>query len=484
MTSNRLIPVQHTFDFADEAERTRRALEAQRSESDLAAVKQTALSSDSEYLRKKIVELRNLERAWKKVRANHGAPGPDGVDLDEFYQTFCTQWPTIRQQLLEGTYEPSPARRKSIPKPDGSERNLGIPNVQERLLQQAILQVLTPISNPDFSESSFGFRPKRSAQQAATQVQAQIRAGYRHCVDMDLSKFFDRRPTLRVGARHDVLMTRVARKVRDKRLLRLIGRYLRAGVMVEAQLQPSIEGTMQGGPLSPILANILLDDFDKELERRGLRFVPGTDAQRWSADDFLVFTKTREAARRVFASVERYLTRKLKLVVNRQKSSLRSTNGVEFLGFQFVGYGGQIRVSPKNIRKFKDRVHEITRRNRGVSMRHRYQELRRYFQGWVGYFRVVPIKSFFGELDKWVRRRLRSCYWKQWKNPRTRIANLKCLGIREKEAVTHGVSSKGPWVMSASQAVHQALSVDHLTESGLANLSDLWHKLAARKRIA
>jgi RNA-directed DNA polymerase len=191
MTSNRLIPVQHTFDFADEAERSRRALEAQRSESDLAAVKQTALSSDSENLMEKIVELRNIERAWKKVKANHGAPGPDGVDLDEFYQTFCTQWPTIRQQLLEGTYEPSPARRKSIPKPDGSERNLGIPNVQERLLQQAILQVLTPIFDPDFSESSFGFRPKRSAQQAATQVQAHIRAGYRHCVDMDLSKFFD-----------------------------------------------------------------------------------------------------------------------------------------------------------------------------------------------------------------------------------------------------------------------------------------------------
>ncbi|MCA9108164.1 MAG: group II intron reverse transcriptase/maturase, partial [Planctomycetales bacterium] len=192
--------------------------------------------------------------------------------------------------LLDGTYQPEPARRKSIPKPDGSERNLGIPNVQERLLQQAILQVLTPIFDPDFSESSFGFRPKRSAQQAALQVQAHIRASYRHCVDMDLSKFFDR-------VQHDVLMIRVARKVHDKRVLRLIGRYLRAGVMVDGNLQPSIEGTMQGGPLSPILANILLDDFDKELERRELRFVR-------YADDFLVFTKTREAARRVFDSVE------------------------------------------------------------------------------------------------------------------------------------------------------------------------------------
>ena len=202
------------------------------------------------------------------------------------------------------------------------------------------------------------------------------------------------------------------------------------------------------------------------------------------ADDFLVFTKTREAARRVYASVGRYLTRKLKRVVNRQKSRTCSTDGVEFVSFIFVGYGGQIRVSPKNIQKFKDRVRQITRRNRGVSMARRYQELRWYFQGWVGYFRLVPIKSFFSEIDKWVRRRLRSCYWKQWKNPRTRIANLKKLGIREKEAVTHGVSSKGPWVMSSSQAVHEALSVESLQESGLASLLEIWSKLTAKKRIA
>ena len=247
--------------------------------------------------------------------------------------------------------------------------------------------------------------------------------------------------------------------------------------MVGAELQPSLEGTMQGGPLSPLLANILLDDFDKELERRGLHFVR-------YADDFLVFTKTSQAARRVYVSVGRYLTRKLKLVVNRQKSLVCSTDGVEFLGFLFQGYGGQIRVSPKNIRKFKDRVREITRRNRGVSMSHRYQELRRYFQGWVGYFGLVPIKSCFSELDKWVRRRLRCCYWKQWRGPRTRIAHLRKLGIREHEAVTHGVSSKGPWVMSASQAVHEALSVGYLAAAGLVSLSDLWSTLAPWKRTA
>jgi RNA-directed DNA polymerase len=411
-----------------------------------------------------------MERAWKNVKANRGAPGPDGITLKEFFHTFRSRWPTVRQQLLEGTYEPSPARRKSIPKPDGSERHLGIPNIQDRLIQQAILQVLTPIFDPGFSVSSFGFRPKRSAQDAAKQVQAHIRSGYRHCVDMDLSKFFDR-------VQHDVLLARVARKVHDTRLLRLIGRYLRAGVMVDTQLQPSPEGTMQGGPLSPLLANILLDDFDKELEQRQLRFVR-------YADDFLVFTKTKEAARRVYVSVGRYLTRKLKLVVNRQKSRICSTDGVEFLGFIFLGYSGQMRVSPKNIQKFKDRVREVTRRNRGVSMAHRYQELRRYFHGWVGYFGLVPIKSFFSEMDKWVRRRLRSCYWKQWRRPHNRIANLKKLGIREHEAVTHGISSKGPWVMSASQAVHQALSVDYLAGEGLVSLSDIWSKLTAQKRTA
>jgi RNA-directed DNA polymerase len=470
MTSIRPTQAQRSFDFGDEVEAPNPASEPQRGESASAVVKKTTLSDPSDQLMEQIVDPANMERAWKNVKANHGAPGPDGVTIDEFFQTFRDQWPTVRQQLLDGAYDPSPARRKAIPKPDGSERFLGIPNVQERLIQQAILQVLTPIFDPGFSESSFGFRPNRSAQEAAKQVQAHIRSGFRHCVDMDLSKFFDR-------VQHDVLLARVSRKVHDKRLLSLIGRYLRAGVMVDAQLQPSLEGTMQGGPLSPILANILLDDFDKELERRGLRFVR-------YADDFLVFTKTSEAARRVYGSVGRYLTRKLKLVVNRQKSRICRTDGVEFLGFIFNGYSGQIRVSPKNIRKFKDRVREITRRNRGVSLSHRYQELRWYFQGWVGYFCLVPIKSFFSEMDKWVLRRLRSCYWKQWRRPRTRIANMRKLGIREHEAFTHGISSKGPWVMSGSQAVHQALSKAYLTGSGLVSLFEIWMKLTAKKRIA
>lgn len=424
------------------------------------------LEHSSDQLMEKIVDPDNLERGWKKVRSNHGAPGPDGITIDEFPDDFREHWPEIRQELLDGTYVPSPARRKSIPKPDGSQRHLGIPNVMDRLIQQAVLQILTPIFDPDFSESSFGFRPKRSAQDAAKQVQRYIRLGYRQCIDMDLSKFFDR-------VQHDILMVRVARKVHDRRLLKLIGRYLRAGVMVDTELQPSIEGTMQGGPLSPILANILLDDFDKELESRGLHFVR-------YADDFLVFTKTSQAAERVARSIEHYLTRKLRLVINHQKSRICKTDGVEFLGFAFDGYGGNFRVSPKNQQKFKDRVREITRRNRGVSMSHRLEELRRYIQGWVGYFSLVPMKTYFEILDKWVRRRIRSCYWKQWRNPRTRIRNLRQLGVRRDQSVTHGVSSKGAWVMSSSQAVHEALSIAYLTQEGLVSLLTIWQKLTAR----
>ena len=425
------------------------------------------LEHSSDQFMEKIVDPANLESAWKKVRSNHGAPGPDGITIDDFPDHCREHWPVIRQQLLDGTYIPGPARRKSIDKPDGGQRHLGIPNVMDRLIQQAVLQILTPMFDPGFSESSFGFRPKRSAQDAAKQVQAHIRSGYRHCIDMDLAKFFDK-------VQHDVLMVRVARKVHDRRLLKLIGRYLRAGVMVDTDLQPSIEGTMQGGPLSPLLANILLDDFDKELESRGLHFVR-------YADDFLVFTKTSEAAQRVARSIENYLTRKLRLVINHQKSRLCPTDGVEFLGFAFVGYGGNFRVSPKNQQKFKDRVREITRRNRGVSMSYRLLELRRYFQGWVGYFSLVPMKTYFELLDKWVRRRIRSCYWKQWRNPRTRIHNLRKLGVRRDQAVTHGISSKGAWVMSSSQAVHEALSIAYLTSQGLASLLTIWQKLTARK---
>jgi RNA-directed DNA polymerase len=417
-----------------------------------------------------IVDQANIEKAWKRVKANRGAPGPDGVTLDEFFNTFRHHWPDVRRQLLKGTYRPTPVRRKTISKPDGGARNLGIPNVIERLIQQAILQVLTPIFDPEFSESSYGYRPGRSAQDAVQQTQKTIRDGHHWCVDMDLSKFFDR-------VQHDVLMVRVSRKVHDKRLLRLIGRFLRAGVMVEGLHQPTEEGTPQGGPLSPLLANIMLDDLDKELEQRGLRFVR-------YADDFLIFVRSELAARRVFASVERYLTTRLKLQVNREKSRVCKADGVEFVGYAFHGYGGQIRVSPKKINLFKRRASEILNRNRGISMASRLNELRLYLRGWIDYFILEQRKSLAQNLDKWLRRRVRACYWKTWRLPRTRVRKLKSFGVPHDEAMSYGNSRKGYWRMSMVSAVQRSLSNDWLASQGLFSLSMRWSELAPKRRIA
>ena len=470
MSSRRLKTKPAIIDFSHEALADCFATEPQRGQSNVAAMEKTALGSADTNLIERVVAWDNLAKAWKAVRANRGAPGPDGITINDFPEHFYQHWPTIRRQLLEGTYQPGASRRKSIPKKDGGERSLGIPNVMERLIQQAVSQILTPLFDPDFSESSYGYRPKRSASGAVKQIQRTIRSGYRHCVDMDLSKFFDR-------CQHDALLARVARKVHDKRVLKLIGRFLRAGVIVEGQLQPSPEGVIQGSPLSPLLSNILLDDLDQELEARGLHFVR-------YADDFLVFTRTAIAAQRVFRSVERFLTRQLKLVVNRDKSRIGSTDGAEFLAYQFHGYSGQIRVSPKSLRKFKQRARELLNRNHGMSTRQRLQELNRYLRGWIGYFALEQRKSQFGTLDKWLRRRLRACIWKQWRLPRTRIRKLKQLGVPHDEAYSHGSSRKGPWRMSKSFAVSMAMSIQWLTDQGLFNLSKRWSELAPVRRTA
>jgi RNA-directed DNA polymerase len=417
-----------------------------------------------------VVDPDNVRRAWKQVRANRGAPGPDGVTLAEFPEWVRPRWPTIRQQLLDGTYRPEPVRRKTIAKPDGGERLLGIPNVLDRLIQQAILQVLTPVFDPGFSESSYGFRPGRSAHGAAKQVQRTIRRGYRFVVDMDLSKFFDR-------CQHDVLMSRVARKVRDERLLTLIGRYLRAGVMVEGVLHASEEGTPQGGPASPFLANILLDDLDKELERRGLPFVR-------YADDFVIFTKSRRAAERVFRSVNRYLTDHLRLVVNETKSRIVEADGVEYLGFVFRGRRATIQVSEKSLSKFKRRIRELTGRSRGVSMDQRMSELRSYLRGWMGYFGLAQQSNLFDKLDQWLRRRLRMCYWKRWRWVRTRRRELIRLGVPRRQAIRHARSRKGPWHMAKSIATGVGLTNAWLAAQGLLSLKTLWAHLAPLRRTA
>jgi len=390
--------------------------------------------------------------------------------VGEFPEWFRPQWSTIRQQLLDGTYQPSPARRVSIEKPDGGTRELGIPNVLDRVIQTAIVLILNRIFDPDFSESSYGYRPIRSAQGAVKQVQKIIRSKRRWCVDMDLSKFFDR-------VQHDVLMRRVSRKVHDKRLLKLIGRYLRAGVLVDGLCQPSEEGTMQGGPLSPLLSNIYLDDLDKELERRGLPFVR-------YADDFVIFTKSEAAAQRVYRSVERFLSERLKLIVNHVKSSIRKTDGLEYVGYEFRGFSGQIRVSQKKLAAFKQRATEILRRNRGISMRTRLNEFRSYARGWLGYFGLDQVKSTFRGLDKWLRRRVRSCYLKQWRKSSTRLKQLLKLGVNKRDALGAAKSGKGPWRLSRTLPVQRGLSTEFLAEQGLFNLEEDWKSLAHLRRNA
>ena len=429
----------------------------QRDVSGQASIEKSALD-ETHSLMEQIVDEIIIEMAWARTKAKRGAPGPDGISIDEFPEWFRPQWEDIRQQLIDGTYRPQAARRVSIEKPDGGTRELGIPNLLDRVIQTAIVLVLTPIFDPEFSESSFGYRPHRSAQGAVKQVQTIIRGGRRWCVDMDLSKFFDR-------VQHDVLMSRVARKVRDKRLLKLIGRYLRAGVMVDGLCQPSSEGTMQGGPLSPLLSNIYLDDLDKELEKRGLPFVR-------YADDFVIFTKSQAAAERVYASVERFLKQRLKLTVNHNKSSIRKTDGLEYVGYEFRGFGGKIRVSRKKLDAFQRRVKEIFRRNRGKSMKQRYAEYRSYAQGWLGYFALEQVKSTFTKLDKWIRRRVRACYWKQWRKAKTRLKKLMSLGVPYCDARKFAYSGKGPWRLSKTSGVQQALNNEYLSNEGLFSLSE------------
>jgi RNA-directed DNA polymerase len=467
MTSDQTNPMQRTFEFLEDDAAGPNILT---DDSSRAAIEKSALGAEANNLMEEIVDEVNMEMAWARVKANRGAPGPDGIMVEDFPEWFAPRWQKIRQQLLDGTYQPSSARRVSIAKPDGGTRELGIPNVLDRLIQAAIVLVLTPIFDPEFSESSFGYRPHRSAQDAVRQIQKIIRSGRRRCVNMDLSKFFDR-------VQHDVLMARVSRKVHDKRLLKLIGRYLRAGVMIDGLCQPSTEGTMQGGPLSPLLSNVYLDALDKELERRGLPFVR-------YADDFVIFTKSDAAARRVYASVERFLTTKLKLIVNTTKSSIRKTDGLEYVGYEFRGYGGQIRVSRKKLAAFKDRAKEIFRRNRGTSMKKRFAEFRSYAIGWLGYFQLDQVKTTFSQLDKWLRRRVRACYWKQWRKSITRLRKLMSLGLSYDDARPFAMSGKGPWRLSTTSGVQRALSNDYLASEGLLSLSDRWDQLASSRRTA
>lgn len=418
-------------------------------------VTQPALHDD---LMERIMDRANMRRAWKRVKANKGAPGSDGMTLEDFPTFARSHWSAVRQDLLDGTYQPQPVRRVSIPKPNGGERWLGIPSVVDRVIQQAIGQVLTPIFDPGFSESSFGFRPGRSAHGAVRQVQRTIGEGYRFAVDLDLEKFFDR-------VNHDVLMARVARKVKDKCLLGLIGRYLRSGVLVGDLIQATELGTPQGGPFSPLLANILLDDLDKELERRGYRFAR-------YADDLLILVKSPRAGERVKASVTRYLIRELKLAVNEQKSRVVKTNDCEFLGFTFRGT--KLRWSDQAFADFKHNVRKLTGRSWGVSMAYRLDRLARYVRGWMNYFGISDYYRPIPEIDSRIRRRIRMCYWKQWRWVRTKVRNLLALGTNKRQAILTALSSKSYWHLSKTLATQTGMTNDWLKSQGLIAVRALW----------
>jgi RNA-directed DNA polymerase len=410
-------------------------------------------------LMEEVCERENLEAAWHQVRSNQGSPGVDGRSIDETRDYLREHWPTIREQLLNGTYQPRPVRRVEIAKPDGGVRKLGIPTVVDRLIQQAILQVLQSRWDPTFSEHSYGFRPGRSAHQAVAQAQRYVAEGYEWVVDIDLEKFFDR-------VNHDILMDRVARRISDKRLLRLIRAYLNAGVMEDGLVSPTDEGVPQGGPLSPILSNLVLDEFDRELTRRGHRFCR-------YADDCNIYVSSRRAGERVMASACRFLTTRLRLKVNESKSAVARSGERKFLGFTISNDPEPLRqIAPKALEKFKTRIRELTRRTLGVSLPQLIAPLARYLIGWRGYFAFCQTPIVVRNLDAWIRRRLRMYIWRQWKNGPTRYAQLRRLGVSHfHAAVAAGVGS-AYWRMARHVAVQQALSNAFFDSLGLPRLAD------------
>ena len=411
----------------------------------------------SDRLMEEIVDRENLKEALRRVKANKGSPGVDGMTVDQLDDYLKQQWPTILEQLLSGTYKPKPVKRVEIPKPDGGVRKLGIPTVLCRFVQQAVMQVLQRQWDPTFSNFSYGFRPGRSAHQAVAQAQRYIAEGYNWVIDLDLEKFFDR-------VNHDKLMAQIAKRVEDKRLLKLIRAFLNAGVMENGLISPSVEGTPQGGPLSPLLSNLVLDTLDRELERRGHRYVR-------YADDCNIYVRSERAGQRVMKSVTSFITGQLKLKVNENKSAVARPQERKFLGFSFTD-GPEVKraIAPKALDRFKDRIREITRQAKGVSMDSTVEQLARYMVGWRGYFGFCETPQVLIYLTRWIRLRLRCAFWRQWKTPRRRRAALLKLGVRPQLAANTAGSGRGPWHLARSNALSVGLSNAYLRSIGLPSL--------------
>lgn len=423
-----------------------------------ATAKKEDSASEEFWLMEAVVERENMGAALRRVKRNKGAAGVDHMTVDELEGYLRKQWPQIRQALLEDGYTPQPVLGVEIPKPGGKGmRQLGIPTVVDRLIQQALHQVLQPMFDPGFSESSYGFRPGRSAHDAVLQAREHVSAGRRWVVDLDLEKFFDR-------VNHDMLMSRVARRVKDKRVLRLIRDYLRAGLLKDGLVSQRVEGTPQGGPLSPLLSNILLDDLDKELERRGHAFCR-------YADDCNIYVRTRRSGERVLASVTRFLEHQLKLRVNTEKSAVARPWDRKFLGYSMTSYKRpRLRAAPQSVQRLKAKLKNLFRKGRGRNLREFIAELAPVLRGWITYFRHAEVKGIFEELDGWIRRKLRCLTWRQWKRPRTRLKKLKALGLGEERAAKSAYNGRGPWWNAGASHMNEALTTRHFNELGLVSL--------------
>lgn len=407
----------------------------------------------------------NLKAAHRRVVRNGGAAGIDGMTVEELLPYCREHWARIREQLLSGRYVPQAVRSVEIDKPDGKgKRRLGIPTVIDRMIQQALLQVLQPIFDPTFSDASYGFRPGRSALDAVERAREHIAAGYRWVVDLDLEKFFDR-------VHHDVLMARVARRIKDKRVLRLIRRYLQAGIMEGGLVSPRREGTPQGGPLSPLLSNILLDELDKELERRGHRFVR-------YADDSNVYVRSKDAGERVRTSLEHFLEERLRLRVNREKSAVARPWKRKFLGYTVTWHSQpRLKVAPQSMQRLKAKLRALLKSGRGQSLRHTVQNLTPIIRGWVQYFRKAEVRGSFEELDQWLRRKLRCQVWRQWKRPRTRVRKLRTRGFDHERARRSAYNGRGPWWNAGASHMNQAYPTTAFRRLGLLSFLDEHQRL-------
>lgn len=412
----------------------------------------------------KIVSRTNMQLAYKRVVQNKGAPGVDGVTVDELANHCKQHWPRIRASLLQGTYRPQAVRVVSIPKASGGERQLGIPTVIDRLIQQAINQILQPLFDPRFSDSSYGFRPSRNAQQAVDQARNYIREGHRWVVDLDLANFFD-------TVNHDVLMYRLWKRIDDRVLLKLIRRYLQAGLFTGGIVGQRAEGMPQGGPLSPLLSNILLDDLDKELERRGHCFVR-------YADDCNIYVKSQAAGARVMRSIEGFIVGRLKLRLNRDKSAVARPWHRSFLGYSFTHhYETKLKVAPTSIKRLKGKLKDVFRCGRGRRVQTTIAELNRTLIGWLHYFKYSEVRGVFEELDGWLRRKLRCIYWRQWKKPKTRERKLKQLGIDAKRAWKSAMNGRGPWWNAGASHMNQAIPTRRLRLLGLISLMETYQRV-------